>query len=97
MFEHATYCKGSCSNTTYALARRSRSKSQLSWGSRGFVEKLAKTCPHEIRPRKNGEWEKRFYRINIRVPHSIEIKDLLFPRPFKECNENPVLQNGNQK
>ena len=40
------------------IAQHSRNQIPLNKGGKGVVGKLAKTCPHETRPRKNGEWGK---------------------------------------
>ena len=40
------------------VAQQSRNQIPLNKGGKGVVEKLAKTRPHETRPRKNGEWGK---------------------------------------
>ena len=38
------------------IARHHRNHIPLENGVKGVTKKLAKTCPHETRPRKNGEW-----------------------------------------
>lgn len=35
-------------------------KNPLKKGSEESCEKTCKTCPHETRPRENGEWGKKF-------------------------------------
>ena len=61
MFEHATYCKGSCSKLYIPWRGVAATKSPLNKGGKGVVEKLAKTYPPETRPRKNGEWVKEVF------------------------------------